>query len=65
MWNSIVSVPDHCLFSFINSKELLQSRFKVFVNRKNVLQKEPRHDKTNKMSERPTKTQISQGIRPV
>ena len=26
---------------------------------------EPRHDKTNKMSVRPTKTQISLGIRPV
>ena len=26
---------------------------------------EPRHDKTNKMSVRPAKTQISQGIRPV
>ena len=26
---------------------------------------EPRHDKTNKMSERPAKTQISLGIRPV
>ena len=26
---------------------------------------EPRHDKTNKMSVRPAKTQISLGIRPV
>ena len=26
---------------------------------------EPRHDKTNKMSVRPVKTQISLGIRPV
>ena len=26
---------------------------------------EPRHDKTNKMTERPAKTQISLGIRPV
>ena len=26
---------------------------------------EPRHDKTNKMSMRPAKTQISLGIRPV
>ena len=26
---------------------------------------EPRHDKTNKLSERPAKTQISLGIRPV
>ena len=26
---------------------------------------EPRHDKTNKMSVRPSKTQISLGIRPV
>ena len=28
-------------------------------------QNEPRHDKTNKMSVRPAKTQISLGIRPV
>ena len=26
---------------------------------------EPRHDKTNKMSVRPAKTQISLGVRPV
>ena len=26
---------------------------------------EPRHDKTNKMSVHPAKTQVSQGIRPV
>ena len=26
---------------------------------------EPRHDKTNKMTVRPAKTQISMGIRPV
>ena len=32
---------------------------------KNVWLNEPRHDKTNKMSVRPAKTQISLGIRPV
>ena len=30
-----------------------------------VLRNEPRHDKTNKLSVRPTKTKISLGIRPV
>ena len=30
-----------------------------------VLQFEPRHDKTNKVTVRPAKTQISLGIRPV
>ena len=30
-----------------------------------VFKNEPRHDKTNKMSVRPAKTQISLGIRPV
>ena len=30
-----------------------------------ILKNEPRHDKTNKMSVRPAKTQISLGIRPV
>ena len=34
-------------------------------NRQSTYKFEPRHDKTNKMSVRPEKTQISLGIRPV
>ena len=48
-WNSIVSVPDHCLFLYIFSRKSY----------------EPRHDKTNTVSVRPAKTQISLGICPV
>ena len=40
--------------------------FSVFIHFDGIGEKrEPRHDKTNKMSVRPAKTQISLGIRPV
>ena len=54
VWDLIVSVPDHCLsFYFVPHGEGEEMFF------------EPQHDKTNKMSVRPAKTQISLGIHPV
>ena len=40
-----------------------QTKTQVVVVKKNWI--EPRHDKTNKLSVRPAKTQFSLGIRPV
>ena len=37
----------------------------LFLNENDKSVNEPRHDKTNKVSVRPAKTQISLGIRPV
>ena len=37
----------------------------IIYTQKRIFIYEPRHDKTNKMSVHPAKTQISLGIRPV
>ena len=54
------------LQSYKNSDPLVLSQFWRFNCRLAYLTtNEPRHDKTNKMTVRPAKTQISLGIRPV
>ena len=60
MWDLIVSVPGHCLSFYLE-------RFSYAVCSSALYSTiiEPPRDKTNKMSVRPAKTQISLGIRPV
>ena len=60
----------HCLHGFvINLKQILINlKFNLFVEKvfhSDQYCFEPRHDKTNKMSVRPAKTQISLDIRPI
>ena len=45
--------------------DLLLARFPSFAVKCLSITNEPRHDKSNKISVRPAKTQISLGIRPV
>ena len=52
------------MFWFPHSIKLLQEDHELSANTDNSII-EPRHDKTNKMSVRPAKTQISLNIRPV
>ena len=47
-----------------NSLTWIKQYLKAFFQ-KQWKKKEPQHDRTNKMSVRPAKTQISLGIRPV
>ena len=59
IWGLIISVPDHCLsFYFTCIKLDIEAEMAVEPY-------ELRHDKTNKVSVRPAKTQISLGIRSV
>ena len=44
---------------------MIQSQWATKMSRMNTMTNDPRHDKTNKVSMRPAKTQISLGIRPV
>ena len=48
-----------------NQNDAIFCRHKSFDKTKNRVWFEPRHDKTNKVTVRPAKTQISLGIRPV
>ena len=61
-WLTMISITLLGSLKFISSRCFLLLVFsrpgRSFIN-------EPRHDKTNKMSVRPAKTQISLGIRPV
>ena len=50
------------LFSKVG--KTIEDKFEFVVNDTEV-EYEPRHDKTNKVTMRPAKTQISLGIRPV
>ena len=58
-WEKIISDIYNCNPSLIDEPSL------QIIHGNNLSLNEPRHDKTNKMSVRPAKTQISLGIRPV
>ena len=63
MRSLIVTLPGENVFCFFLDIETLLWILNRAVNQ--TMQNEPRHDKTNKVSVSPAKTQISLGIRPI
>ena len=63
--HKLVWMRIYCMLECPNPRRCLAHWYFSADTNWGVLKNEPRHDKTNKVSVRPAKTQISLGIRPV